>query len=85
MHSGTHTTEPSSIMFFGGALSSISLPIERAPPLRNSLHTIYLGFYLCSCILYQFSILMYRFPVIVFYLSFLLVGIAIYKIVCSGL
>ena len=25
----------------GGTLSSISLPIERAPPLSNSLHTIY--------------------------------------------
>ena len=24
----------------GGALSSISLPIERAPPIRNSLHII---------------------------------------------
>ena len=28
----------------GGALSSISLPIERAPLLSNSLHTIFLTF-----------------------------------------
>ena len=34
-----------------GALSSISLPIERAPPLSNSLYTIYFP---CICILYLF-------------------------------
>ena len=36
----------------GGALSSISLPIERAPPLSNSLHAIYHLAPLCTCILY---------------------------------
>ena len=29
----------------GGALSSISLTTERAPPLSNSLHTIFLSLY----------------------------------------
>ena len=36
----------------GGALSSISLPIERAPPISNSLHAIYHLAPLCACILY---------------------------------
>ena len=42
----------------GGALSSISLPIERAPPLSNSLHTIYLVPF-CICIFYYFSVSLY--------------------------
>ena len=40
----------------GGTLSSISLPIERAPPLSNFLHTIYLGllvFVYCIDFLYH--------------------------------
>ena len=44
-------------IYEGGTLSSISLPIERAPPLSNSLHTINL--FLFICILYQFSISTY--------------------------
>ena len=41
----------------GGVLSAISLPIERAPPLSNSLHTVYPS--PMYCILYSFSISMY--------------------------
>ena len=36
----------------GGAISSISLSIERAPPLSNSLHAISHLAPLCTCILY---------------------------------
>ena len=43
---------PDYILEQGGALSSISLPIERAPPLSNSLHTIYYLASLRICILY---------------------------------
>ena len=42
-------------VFCSWALSSISLPIERAPPLSNSLHTIYFV-PLSISILYQFSV-----------------------------
>ena len=42
----------------GGALSSISLSIQRAPPLSNSLHTIYLVPF-CICIFYYFSVSLY--------------------------
>ena len=48
----------------GEALSSISLPIERAPPLSNSLHPIYLVpplFVFVYCI--NFSVSLYQFSV----------------------
>ena len=38
----------------GGALSSISLATERAPPLSNSLHTIYLVSMFCIIVLISF-------------------------------
>ena len=41
---------------WGGALSSISVPTERAPPLSNSLNTIYLDllvFVYCINFLYH--------------------------------
>ena len=45
----------------GGALSSISLPIERAPPLSNSLHTIYhvILFVSVYCIFFHINVLIF--------------------------
>ena len=45
----------------GGALSSISLPIERAPPLSNSLDTIFPHFFIFYSFIYFYSVSLYQF------------------------
>ena len=50
----------------GGALSSIGRATGSAPPLRNSLHTIYLVSMFCIDISYQVHVLMYIFSAILY-------------------